>query len=250
MNKINFNQTGGFPLSTQILDATQEAYKTFNAFGNLAGDLVIISGCEIVNGTTVLDGFVSINGELLPFKSGTLSTNVVIVETADSRGFEDGSVKPVIYSRYATFGTSTINYPWANFKRPQTLLKIMERLDNLEKSVPKGLVAIWGKPADQIPQGWEIYEPLKGLVPAGRKSGDPIFGSLDNVVGTAEVTLTIEQMPKHKHQSYWKQGSGGASGSGGTLVDGWKDTSEVGGDQPHTNIQPTRIVDYIVFVGF
>ena len=151
MNKINFNQTGRFPLSTQILDGIQEAYKIFNAFGKLAGDLVIVSGCEIVNGNTALDGFVYINGEILPFKSGTVSTNVVIVETSDNRGFEDGSVKPVIYTRYATFGTSTVNYPWASFTRPNTLLKIMDRLDKLERTVPLGLVAIWGKTADEIP---------------------------------------------------------------------------------------------------
>ena len=67
MNKIDFNQTGGFPMSTQILDALQEAYKNFNVHGAMAGDLAIILGCEVGGGGNVTDGFVHINGELLPF---------------------------------------------------------------------------------------------------------------------------------------------------------------------------------------
>lgn len=250
MNNIDYNQSGGFPLSTQILDAGQQAYKNFNAFGNFAGALSIIDGCEPASGGTVTNGFVSIYGELLPFLGNTISANVIIVEVPDARGFEDGSVKAVIYTRYATFGDATVSYPWADFRRPLTLFALEDRLLQLEKSVPIGLVAIWGKPAEAIPEGWVEHDDLKGNVPAGHNPGDVNFGALDAVIGTAQVTLDITQIPAHTHKQYWTIGSGGASGNGGSLVDGQRDTTSAGGGQAHTNIQPSRIVKFIRFVGF
>lgn len=250
MNNIDYNQSGGFPLSTQILDAAQNAYKNFNAFGNLAGALSIIDGCEPASGGTVTNGFVSIYGELLPFLGNTISANVIIVEVPDARGFEDGSVKAVIYTRYATFGDATVSYPWADFRRPLTLFALEDRLLQLEKSVPIGLVAIWGKPAEAIPEGWVEHDDLKGNVPAGHNPGDVNFGALDAVIGAAQVTLDITQIPAHTHKQYWTIGSGGASGNGGSLVDGQRDTTSAGGGQSHTNIQPSRIVKFIRFVGF
>lgn len=71
MNKLNFNQTGGFPLSTNILDAMQTAYSLFNKLGGLAGNFAIIFGCE-VSGSNVSDGVVYMNGEVLAFKGGTI----------------------------------------------------------------------------------------------------------------------------------------------------------------------------------
>ena len=250
MNNIDFNQSGGFPLSTQILDATQTAYKNFNTFGNFAGDLAIITGCEPASGGTVTNGFVSIYGELLPFMGNTISDNVIIVENPDARGFEDGSVKAVIYSRYATFGDATVSYPWTDFRRPLTLFALEDRLLQLEKSVPIGLVAVWGLPANEIPEGWVEHTDLAGNVPAGHNPGDVNFGALDAVIGTAQVTLDITQIPAHTHKQYWTIGSGGASGNGGSLVDGQRDTTSAGGGQSHTNIQPSRIVKFIRFVGF
>lgn len=259
MNRIDYNQAGGFPLSTQILDAAQEAYATFNQYGYLAGNnMVIITGCEPAAGGTVTDGFVAINGELLPFVGTTATAAVIIVEMADARGFEDGSVKPVIYARYATFGTGAIEYPWADFRRPMTLFALEDRLLQLEKAVPIGLVAVWGKPADEIPEGWEEHTDLAGKVPVGHAPGDMNFGALDNAIGTAQVTLDITQIPSHSHNVFFERypknnGSANPGYDGGSNlyeINVNKSTTSVGGGQSHSNIQPSRIVKFIRFVGF
>lgn len=119
MNKTNFNQTGGFPLKTERLQELETAYSIFNAFGSLAGDLTIISGCTL-NGSTVGDGKVYINGELFDFKSSavTLTSKVIIIEEAVNRGFKNGVVKQVHTKRYATFGTAETSWLWSDFKRP------------------------------------------------------------------------------------------------------------------------------------
>lgn len=259
MNLLDYNQNGGFPFSTQILDAAQETYKTFNAYGNLAGEVAIITGCEDSSGGTVTHGFVSIYGELLPFLGTTKTANVVIVETTDQRGFEDGSVKPVIYTRYATFGEAIIKYPWTDFRRPLTLFQLEDRLTQLEKSVPIGLVALWDKPGDEIPLGWVEHVPMRGNIPVGHNSGDINFGSLGNTVGTAQVTLDINQIPAHDHgySDIGNNSSGGSPGPAGGYDGGDnrfhqvnRNTGSRGGGQSHSNIQPSRIVKFIQFVGF
>lgn len=263
MNKIDYNQSGGFPLSTQVLDAAQEAYKNFNAFGNFAGDLAIITGCQDSTGGTVTDGFVAIYGELIPFVGTTKTANVVIVETGDQRGFEDGSVKSVIYSRYATFGEGPVTYPWADFRRPMTLFALEDRLLQLEKAVPVGLVAIWGKPADAIPAGWVAHTDFEGTVPVARKDGDVNFGAaLGTQIGTAQVTLDISQIPSHNHDTIIDASGDDvdSSGSGSAINTSSREITpnrtnvvrvqNKGGGQSHTNIQPSTIVDYIRFVGF
>jgi len=222
----------------------------------------------------VTNGFVSIYGELLPFVGTTVTDNVVIIETPDARGFEDGSVKAVIYKRYATFGSGTVEYPWANFRRPMTLFALEDRLTQLEKAVPVGLVAIWGRPADEIPAGWEEHTDMQGYVPVGQKSGDVNFGGLNSTIGVAQVTLTLDEIPAHSHSTspfnkFAARASelggnvssdGGVDASnaanelaiGGLTASNWVTAAEKqrGGGQAHSNIQPSRIVKFIRFVGF
>ena len=141
MNKINFNQTGGFPLSTNILDAMQSAYAIFNQLGSLAGNKAIISGCEQL-GNTVADGVIFLNGEILPFKGGAIGYSVIIKEESESRVFEDGATKPVIYKRYAGFGSSLPEktFAWVEFKRFENLLNLTEKKaekTELDKSIKR-----------------------------------------------------------------------------------------------------------------
>ena len=263
MNRIDYNQAGGFPLSTQILDAAQKAYTDFNQLGYLAGNnKVIITGCEPAAGGTVTNGFVVINGELLPFVGTTQTASVIIVETPDSRGFEDGSVKPVIYERYATFGDGPVVFPWADFRRPMTLFALEDRLAQLELTVPVGLVAVWGKPADDIPTGWVEHTDLAGKVPVGHAEGDVNFGALDAQIGAAQVTLDISQIPPHNHDTMIDASGDDvdSSGSGSAVVTSAREITpnrsnvvrvqSKGGGESHSNIQPSRIVKFIRFVGF
>lgn len=229
MNKVDFNQTGGFPLSTNILDAMQTAYSLFNQLGNLAGNYAIISGCEKM-GSNISNGVVYINGEILEFRGGTLSANVIIKQDTENRIFEDGSSKQVIAKRYATFGSSTPDktYAWANFKPvfPTTEIASFKKsledrikaLENKKSAVPIGLIAIWGKPASEpIPEGWQEYEPLRGRMPIGHDPDyfyDDDYGYLDydpedyklseiNATGGKRYhQLKKKEIPAHSH-GYW-----------------------------------------------
>ncbi|MRJ09152.1 hypothetical protein EDL99_09815 [Ornithobacterium rhinotracheale] len=130
MNKLKLDNTGGFPLDTNVLDFMQNSYQLFNHLGHLAGDLAIISGCK-VTGSSVSDGVVFIGGELLPFKGGSAFTSVIIKEEKRALPFEDGESKEVEITRYATFGAGTNTYPWADFKRPPSLSALEDHLIRL-----------------------------------------------------------------------------------------------------------------------
>ena len=119
MNNSNFVQTEGYPLTGERLQELQTTFQIFNAFGSLAGNLTIISGCNAV-GSTVENGVVFINGELLEFRTAAFSVNstVIIIEEKVSKPFKNGTSKEVYAIRYATFGTADISWPWSSFKRP------------------------------------------------------------------------------------------------------------------------------------
>ena len=248
----------------------QQSYQLLNALGNIAGNLSILSGCDRV-GRSITDGVVYINGEVLPFKGAPISEKVIIVETTRKRIFKDGVEKAVEYTRYATFGNSASGLLWANFKRflnnqqieaqsftdENSLLKRLEKLEErVRKTVPIGLVAIWGKPANiPIPEGWREYVPLRGRMPIGHNSADPDFGRIGAEGGEKTHTLTIAEIPRHSHSLFFKrtQDDQGFGSQDDEFSIGSSDsvhTTDEGGDQPHNNMPPYRVIKYIEFVGF
>lgn len=269
MDNIKFNQTGGFPLDTDIMGAMQTAYSLFNSLGNLAGNKAIISGCTVA-GSSVSDGVVFIDGEVLPFKGGPESTNVFIKEETENRIFEDGSNKPVIIKRYATFGSSTPDktYQWADFVRVENLIENnnkhadfearLQALEAKKSPVPIGLIAIWGKPATEpIPEGWRECTDLRGRFPLGWDPNDTDFNTVGAIGGEKKHRLTIEEMPRHAHGLTVKSNIDGHDAHSGGFDGGrhpfrWHNinTHEQGGNQPHNNMPPYRVIRFIEFVGF
>lgn len=144
MNVLNFNQSVGFPLETDILDSMQTAYSIFNALGAIAGEKSIILGCNTI-GVNVSDGVIYLNGEVLRFVGGFAQETIIIQENITSLEFEDGNSNEVIKERFATFGTGTTSYPWADFKRGMPTIEIVAALLlKADKSVVDALLTLVG----------------------------------------------------------------------------------------------------------
>lgn len=160
MNTINFNQTGGFPLSTLILSELQTAFSIFNALGAIAGDKTIISGCN-TTGSLVSPGVVCINGEVLEFRQGTLpgvNPKVKIIEAIESLLFEDNVSKPVIRTRHVQFGTGVGAMDWADFKRPletKNLADTFAEINTSLTSILNKLNTIDSNAKVQVPADWD-----------------------------------------------------------------------------------------------
>lgn len=128
MNIIKFLQTGGIPFDADTINFIQSAYTVFNAFGSLAGDKTIISGCNVV-GSQTSDGYIFYNGELLVFKGGVNQSSIIIVENDENLVFENGETHTVEQERYATFGTGTAQIVWSSFIRIENLLEIATKVN-------------------------------------------------------------------------------------------------------------------------
>ncbi len=219
MNKAYVNQTGGLRLDTDILEFGLEAPKIIQCLGYLAHDLAIISGCTETN-NVVSDGYVFVNGEILPFKQSQKNANntVVIVEEKTKRIFKTGQNREVLFERHCEFGISTQSHVWANFYRVKSLKQLesdiatkastvalndlITRVDQLEifarPFAQGGTMLFWNKPFDQIPAGWREVTAWRGRMPVGWDPDSDNFKDLNTTLGSETHQITKYQLPAVK----------------------------------------------------
>jgi len=103
--------------------------------------------------------------------------------------------------------------------------------------------------------GFGTWERTEGEVLVGVKDGDAELGTIGNRVGSKTMTLTIANIPAHKH---WLGGSirryvnGSEAGTHKWPADGTQNsareetwTRETGNGTPFSVLQPTRVVGYM-----
>src|SRR5687768_14732836 len=99
--RTDFTQLEGLGFTQDSLDFLQTSFRdAFAGLSFLLGDFVIVTGVADL-GANYGDGWVAINGELLPFLGGTKATRIIIEEVISSESFADGSTKDVYFVRRA-----------------------------------------------------------------------------------------------------------------------------------------------------
>lgn len=115
MKLLDFNKMDGFPASASTFKFIQEQMLQLQMLSLIGGTNYIVSGCANVGGV-VGNGWIVINGEVLPFVGGAVQANVVIVDTPTNRSFHDTTLNPYYHDRVAQFGTGATEYAWSSFE--------------------------------------------------------------------------------------------------------------------------------------
>lgn len=131
MKQLDFSKLSGWPASTSTWKFQQEQMLQLQMLSLLGGNNYILDGCTVVAGNTG-DGWVVINGEVLPFVGGATQANVVVVDTPTNRSFFDATINPYYHDRIATFGASVTQYTWANFERNDPANGLLLRMKTAE----------------------------------------------------------------------------------------------------------------------
>ncbi|MBC7399857.1 MAG: hypothetical protein H7289_07905 [Mucilaginibacter sp.] len=256
MNNTDFSQTGGFPFDQGTLAFMQNNIVLASKAAAMGGTLSIISGCEIA-GVNATSGFVFINGEILPFVAGTITAKVIIVETTTSLLYQDNVSRPVQKVRHATFGDDGVtDYLWVNFKR-NTSEGVLARLERLERIAAPILTGdgwlLFNRPANQIPPQWAEVVEMRGRTAIHQDVTQTEFVAIGQTGGNKNKTLSIDEMPAHKHTLTGGLVGQSYSANGGTTrnsIDSANpQTENTGGGVPFGILNPYRIVLYIKYVG-
>ncbi len=269
--KFKFLQTDGVPLTADLMDEVQNAYAILNVLGDVTGHLTILAGCEL-QGSLVTPGVVVINGDVLYFEGGTVYDKVFIYQEDVTKIFKNQQAKVLIEKKTVKFGDSLITYNWAEFVRIQTLKSIkenlatkaeqsvvnniLERLTVLERKTapiqPGGIIWAWRKPLSDIPAGWHECVDFRGKTLVGVDPADPDFNTVMAEFGEKMHQLTIAELARHYHDVAEYAGQPGMNYNhiSATVMGGASPrTQPTGGDQPHNNVQPSKMVYFIEYIG-
>lgn len=114
--RIDFTKLGGFGFTQDTLGFKQVGeLAAWQALARGLGHLTILHGMQD-QGVSVSDGYVVINGELLPFVGGAKASKVWVEELTDVEIFADTSQPTVYFTRRARMGVAG-DYNLSDFRR-------------------------------------------------------------------------------------------------------------------------------------
>jgi hypothetical protein len=263
--RIDYTKLEGIPLFQETLDFQQTSYR--DAFAGIAqafGTYVIIAGVADL-GANYGDGWVVINGELMPFVGGLKAAQIIVEEITDTEVFGDSSVQTVYYTRRAKCA-ATGGVAVSTFVRISSIASLSNTLAALVTTVsglavvPSGTIMVWSGSIASIPAGWKLCDGtsgtpnLKGKFIVGYDAGDADYNTIGNTGGEKKHTLITNELPAHSH-TFQTGGDGAIDDTPSGYVKARQNpdsrvetqtTSSVGGGASHENRPPYYTLAYIM----
>lgn len=162
-----------FPLDCETLDALQTNLALLSVLGNIAGDKVILRGCELSqNGAIRSEGYVFLRtaafpaGEILRFEGGAVGSGMY-VKLEDVSVTAQGYEYPKAYTRRTlAAGVGNENFKWADFKDVPTNVALLQAIGDLQDEIdglsakfapaPLGIVQLWA--GSTVPDGYALCD--------------------------------------------------------------------------------------------
>jgi len=128
-------------------------------------------------------------------------------------------------------------------------------------SLPLGAIVIWSGSVSSIPSGWQLCDGTNNtpdlrdrFVVGARQDNNGVAktnvsGTLTQIGGEAQHTLTIDEMPPHSHSyRYWSAWyfSGSTELAAKGSYNDNAQTSTVGGGKPHNILPPYYALCFIM----
>ena len=256
MNKrIDLTNLGGFPFTQDTLSFMQDSYRVaFAAIARLCGSKSIVYGVE-VNGSNVTDGWIAVDGELMPFIGGVLGADVIITEApnATQETFEDNSLRDVFFTKVATTGVGGA-FPFSDLVSLLSLQNIWRPGDIKERYCDAAYITNnfdvdgFGLNAEK---GWRIlskaYPNTAGKVMVNIDFNDVDFDTVGENGGEKKHTLTVAEMPIHRHSISGTNnndfgGLGAVPAVNYTGAEAAGNTDYAGSGTAHNNLQPYFVI--------
>lgn len=191
-----------FPLDCETMAYIQELAELPSVIGNIAGDKVILSGCETVNnGLTRAEGYLFIRtkrrplGEILWWEGGSTALGMYVRETDVSVEINNVSYPKAYTTRSLAPGIGEENYSWDDFTAIQTIKELMQSNTKLQQKLermqpaPLGIVQMWA--GTKVPEGYVLCngQALRETdYPELRKALGTTFNTALSASGTAYTT--------------------------------------------------------------
>lgn len=232
MDKVNILNKDNFPLYAEGLAKIQDQSHFAANLALIGGSNYILSGCvENSERTSVSDGLIVIDGELLPL-IGAARKDKVTIRDVKTPLHAFGIDYPESYvTRYVEFSANG-EYNWNDFERLQTNLNLYKQIKNITGD-PVGIVKEFAGFVNKIPKDYmlcdgrdvsvaeypELFETLGTIYggdgvnffklpnAGGRVSvgytGTGDYATQGNTGGAESVTLSVDQLANHKHIMPW-----------------------------------------------
>lgn len=162
---------GQFPLDCETLAMLQENGNIQAIIGNIAGDKVVLLGCELKPGKTERGaGYVFLrtreypNGEVIYWEGGSIDNGMHVVKgNAQVQAF--GASYDAYTSRWLAPGIGDEIYDWSDFVDVKNMRELMKEIADLnaaiasvhkETSEPLGVVKMWA--GTNTPDGYALCD--------------------------------------------------------------------------------------------
>ena len=173
MNKIIGNYLSqankSFPVDCETLDYIAGNATLAEMLGNIAGDKMILYGCDAVNGgVSRKEGYVFLRtkdypeGEVLRFEGGSTASGLHVVKNDVAVSANGYSFPKAYTARYLAAGYGSEQYKWEDFEEVKTNRTLWEALSGLQKAFsdfsaePLGIVKMWA--GQKVPDGYHLCD--------------------------------------------------------------------------------------------